>query len=140
MQSDLQSSVLWEDLSEIETRIEKTLATLQSLQRAIEEGRVGQPTRQDSKRLNRLMVLADQMPPLRPVGMDKCHPSRRYRDISYSLKLWKMPGRRDRVFFLARPRVELQAPPNHRMPDFWLHLEDSRHKLDSKMITSRRDS
>jgi hypothetical protein len=59
MQSDLQSSVLWEDLSEIETRIEKTLATLQSLQRAIEEGRVGQPTRQDSKRLNRLMVLAD---------------------------------------------------------------------------------
>jgi hypothetical protein len=59
MQGDLQSSVLWEDLSEIETRIEKTLATLQSLQLAIEEGHVGQPTRQDSKRLNRLMVLAE---------------------------------------------------------------------------------
>jgi hypothetical protein len=59
MQSDLQSSVLWEDLSDIEARIEKTLATLQSLQHAIEEGRVGQPTRQDSKRLNRLVVLAE---------------------------------------------------------------------------------
>ncbi len=59
MQSDLQSSVLWEDLSEIEARIEKTLATLQYLQRAIEEGQVGQPTRQDSKRLNRLVVLAE---------------------------------------------------------------------------------
>jgi hypothetical protein len=59
MQSDLQSSVLWEDLTEIEARIEKTLATLQSLRRAIEEGHVGQPTRQDSKRLNRLVVLAE---------------------------------------------------------------------------------
>jgi hypothetical protein len=59
MQSDLQSFVLWEDLSEIETRIEKTLATLQSLQHAIEEGLVGQPTRQDSKHLNRLVVLAE---------------------------------------------------------------------------------
>ena len=59
MQSDLQSSVLWEDLGEIEARIEKTLATLQSLQHAIEEGLVGQPTRQDSKRLNRLVVLAE---------------------------------------------------------------------------------
>jgi hypothetical protein len=59
MQSDLQSFVLWEDLSEIEARIEKTLATLQSLQHAIEEGLVGQPTRQDSKHLNRLVVLAE---------------------------------------------------------------------------------
>jgi hypothetical protein len=59
MQSDLQSSVLWEDLTEIQARIEKTLTTLQSLQRAIEEGRTGQPTRQDSKRLNRLVVLAE---------------------------------------------------------------------------------
>jgi hypothetical protein len=48
MQGDLQSSVLWEDLNEIEVRIEKTLATLQSLQHAIEEGRIGQPTRQDT--------------------------------------------------------------------------------------------
>ena len=59
MQSDLQSFVLWEDLSEIEARIEKTLATLKSLQHAIEEGLVGQPTRQDSKHLNRLVVLAE---------------------------------------------------------------------------------
>ena len=59
MQGDQQFSVLWEDLTEIEARIERTLATLQSLQRAIEDGRVGQPTRQDSKRLNRLVVLAE---------------------------------------------------------------------------------
>jgi hypothetical protein len=59
MQSDLQSSILWEDLSEAKARIEKALATLQTLQHAIEEGGVGQPTRQDSKRLNRLVVLAE---------------------------------------------------------------------------------
>jgi hypothetical protein len=59
MQSDLQSSILWEDLSEVQARIEKVLVTLQTLQHAIEEGEIGQPTRQDSKRLNRLVVLAD---------------------------------------------------------------------------------
>lgn len=59
MEGDLQSSILWEDLSEVQARIEKALTTLQNLQDAIQNGRIGQPTRQDSKRLNRLMVLAE---------------------------------------------------------------------------------
>jgi hypothetical protein len=59
MEGDLQSSVLWEDLSEVQARIEKALITLQNLQHAIQNGRISQPTRQDSKRLNRLMVLAE---------------------------------------------------------------------------------
>lgn len=53
------SSILWEDLSEAQSRIGKALSALQTLQRAIEEGLVDQPTHQDSKRLNRLMVLAE---------------------------------------------------------------------------------
>ena len=53
------SSILWEDLSEAQSRIGKALSALQALQRAIEEGLVDQPTHQDSKRLNRLMVLAE---------------------------------------------------------------------------------
>lgn len=53
------SSILWEDLSEAQSRIGKALSALQALQRAIEEGVVDQPTHQDSKRLNRLMVLAE---------------------------------------------------------------------------------
>jgi hypothetical protein len=52
-------SILWEDLSEAQSRIGKTLAALQKLEHAIEEGQVDQPTHQDSNRLNRLMVLAD---------------------------------------------------------------------------------
>jgi hypothetical protein len=59
MHDDLQSSFLWEDMSEVQSRLEKALATLQALQRAIQEGRINQPTRQDSKRLNRLVVLAE---------------------------------------------------------------------------------
>jgi hypothetical protein len=53
------SSILWEDLTEAQSRIGKALSALQALQRAIEEGLVDQPTHQDSKRLNRLMVLAE---------------------------------------------------------------------------------
>ena len=53
------SSILWEDLSEAQSRIGKALSALQALQHAIEEGVVDQPTHQDSKRLNRLMVLAE---------------------------------------------------------------------------------
>ena len=52
-------SILWEDLSEAQSRIGKTLAVLQKLEHAIQEGQIDQPTHQDSKRLNRLMVLAD---------------------------------------------------------------------------------
>ncbi|MBI5958382.1 MAG: hypothetical protein HY866_06600 [Chloroflexi bacterium] len=58
MQPDLHS-ILWEDLSEAQSRLDKALDVLQSLYRAIEEGKVDQPTHQDSTRLNRLMVLAD---------------------------------------------------------------------------------
>lgn len=59
MQGDQQSSVLWEDLSEVCARLEKTSETLRALERAVQDGRIGQPTRQDSKRLNRLVVLAE---------------------------------------------------------------------------------
>jgi hypothetical protein len=59
MQSDLQSIVLWEDIDEIQSRLEKALTSLQSLQRAIQDGRISQPSRQDSKRMNRLVVLAE---------------------------------------------------------------------------------
>ncbi len=52
-------NVLWEDLSTAQDRIQQTLNALQALQRAIEAGQLEQPTRQDSKRLNRMMVLAD---------------------------------------------------------------------------------
>jgi hypothetical protein len=52
-------SILWEDLREVQGRIGKALSVLQALERAIEEGKVDQPSHQDSKRLNRLMVLAD---------------------------------------------------------------------------------
>ncbi|MGQ9851263.1 MAG: hypothetical protein ACUVSU_14550 [Aggregatilineaceae bacterium] len=52
-------SILWEDLSEVQSRIGKALAVLQALEHAIQEGKVDQPTHQDSKRINRLMVLAD---------------------------------------------------------------------------------
>ena len=52
-------NVLWEDLSTTQNRIQQTLTALQALQHAIEEGQIEQPTRQDSKRLNRMSVLAD---------------------------------------------------------------------------------
>lgn len=58
MPSDLKS-VLWSDLADVQAQVNKTLATLHALQRAIDEGSIDQPSRQDSKRLNRLMVLAD---------------------------------------------------------------------------------
>ncbi len=58
MQSDLYS-ILWEDLAEAEGRIMKALSVLRELQHAVEQGQIDQPDRQDSYRLNRLMVLAD---------------------------------------------------------------------------------
>ncbi len=58
MQADLHS-ILWEDLTEAQSRIHKTLAALQTLEQAIQDGNIDQPTHQDSKHLNRLMVLAD---------------------------------------------------------------------------------
>lgn len=58
MPTDLQA-ILWEDLGEAQARLRKTLAALQALQHAIQDGKIDQPTHQDSTRLNRLMVLAD---------------------------------------------------------------------------------
>ncbi len=51
--------VLWEDLTEVQARIRKTLEALQSLDRALAEDQVSQPTRQNSNHLTRLNVLAD---------------------------------------------------------------------------------
>jgi hypothetical protein len=58
MHSDF-DSVLWEDLGEAQSRIRRALDALQAIQHAIQDGLIDQPTRQDSKRLNRLAVLAD---------------------------------------------------------------------------------
>ncbi len=52
-------SIFWEDLDNAQTRIQQAMTALQSLQNAIQTGQIDQPTRQDSKRLNRLMVLAE---------------------------------------------------------------------------------
>jgi hypothetical protein len=51
--------VLWEDLTDVQTRIRKTLEALQSLDRALAEDQVSQPTRENSNHLTRLNVLAD---------------------------------------------------------------------------------
>ena len=53
------NTVLWEDLDNTRSRVQHILAALQSLQHAIQTGQIDQPTRQDSKRLNRLAVLAE---------------------------------------------------------------------------------
>jgi hypothetical protein len=52
-------TVLWEDLNNAQARVQDTLAALQVLQEAVATGQIDQPTRQDSKHLNRLLVLAD---------------------------------------------------------------------------------
>jgi hypothetical protein len=58
MRTDL---VLWEDLDDIQARTQQALDLLQRITHAIETGRIDQPTRQDSKRLNRLLALAELM-------------------------------------------------------------------------------
>ena len=58
MQGDLQA-FLWDDLGDVRARIQHVEAALRALQAAVDEGRVDQPSRQDSKRLNRLLVLAE---------------------------------------------------------------------------------
>jgi hypothetical protein len=52
-------TVLWEDLNNAQARVQDTLTALQALQQAVAAGQIDQPTRQDSKHLNRLLVLAD---------------------------------------------------------------------------------
>jgi hypothetical protein len=52
-------SVLWEDLNNIQGQTHKAIEMLQVIVRAIQDGRIGQPTPQDSKRLDRLIVLAE---------------------------------------------------------------------------------
>lgn len=56
MRTDL---VLWEDLDDIQARTQRALDLLQQITHAIDSGRIDQPTRQDSKRLNRLLALAE---------------------------------------------------------------------------------
>lgn len=77
-------SIFWEDLDNAQTRIQQAMTALQSLQNAIQTGQIDQPTRQDSKRLNRLMVLAellyaeirpwnDALPPAAQPGSNGTH-------------------------------------------------------------------
>ena len=56
MRTDL---VLWEDLDDIQARTQRALDLLQRITHAIDGGRIDQPPRQDSKRLNRLLALAE---------------------------------------------------------------------------------
>jgi hypothetical protein len=58
MHSDLQN-VLWEDLTNAQARLDRIADMLRAIHQRIEEANIDQPTRQDSKRLNRLTVLAD---------------------------------------------------------------------------------
>lgn len=51
--------VLWEDLNDIQIRISKTLEALRSIERALDEDRLSQPTRENSNHLTRLNVLAE---------------------------------------------------------------------------------
>jgi hypothetical protein len=50
---------LWEDLQDIEEKTHKALDALRGLEQAIRAGTVRHPTREDSSRLNRLLVLAE---------------------------------------------------------------------------------
>lgn len=51
--------ILWEDLGSVQGQTNKAIEALQTIRRAIQNGEVGQPSHQDSKRLDRLMVLAE---------------------------------------------------------------------------------
>ncbi len=53
------NGILWEDLVSAQHRLRSALDALQMLQSAIENGRLGEPTRPDSRRLNHLLVLAE---------------------------------------------------------------------------------
>lgn len=51
--------VLWEDLDDVKARICKALEVLQSIEQALAEDRVSQPSRQSSTHLTRLNVLTE---------------------------------------------------------------------------------
>ncbi len=51
--------LLWEDLSLVHRKAHRANEMLQAILTSIQEGRLDQPSRQDSQHLNRLMVLAD---------------------------------------------------------------------------------
>lgn len=51
--------LLWEDLGSVQGQAHKAIEALQTIRRAIQEGQIGQPTYLDSKRLDRLVVLAE---------------------------------------------------------------------------------
>ncbi len=52
-------AILWEDLNNVQGQTDKAIQALHRIRRAIQEGQIGQPTHEDSKRLDRLMVLAE---------------------------------------------------------------------------------
>ena len=58
MQAGL-DAVLWQDLADVQGQTSKAVDALQAIVHAIQEGKVGQPTPTDSRRLDRLMVLAE---------------------------------------------------------------------------------
>lgn len=60
MQSGL-DSLLWEDLSAVENYTSRVCTTLENITIAIQNGIAGQPNREDSKRLNRLVVLTEML-------------------------------------------------------------------------------
>ncbi|MEW6579837.1 MAG: hypothetical protein AB1435_11655 [Chloroflexota bacterium] len=53
------NDILWEDLVNAQRQLRKCLDSLQTLQGAVEDGRLDDPTRLDSNRLNHLLVLAE---------------------------------------------------------------------------------
>ena len=53
------NDILWEDLTSAQRHLRKSLDALQTLQGAIEDGHLDDPTRLDSNRLNHLLVLAE---------------------------------------------------------------------------------
>ena len=51
--------LLWEDLGLVYNKAHRANEMLQSLLDSVQQGRLDQPSRQDSQHLNRLIVLAD---------------------------------------------------------------------------------
>lgn len=54
-------SLLWEDLGDIDGYTAGTREVLNRIIQSIQDGLIGQPNRQDSKHLNRLVVLTEML-------------------------------------------------------------------------------
>ena len=59
MSSSSVDRILWEDLETAQQQLRRSLAALERLEQAIDQGQIDQPTRPDVRHLNRLAVLAD---------------------------------------------------------------------------------